>query len=102
MRTRTLARYLIIATAFFVASSYRPATAQVILDMSLLTCGDYMAADLERQELVAAWMSGYFNASRNQPIVDLKRFATNKRLVAKYCKRRKDDNLMNAIRKAAF
>jgi hypothetical protein len=52
--------------------------------------------------LVAAWMSGYFNASRNQPIVDLKRFATNKRLVAKYCKRRKDDNLMNAIRKAAF
>jgi hypothetical protein len=34
--------------------------------------------------------------------VDLTRFATNKTLVANYCKRHKDDNLMNAIRKAAF
>ena len=48
-----------------------------------------MEAPPDRQELIAAWMSGYFNASRNQPTVDLSRFATNKKLVEKYCKRRK-------------
>jgi acid stress chaperone HdeB len=47
-------------------------------------------------------MSGYFNAARNMPMVDLKRFATNKRLVEKYCKSHKNDNLMNVIRKVAI
>jgi acid stress chaperone HdeB len=98
----TLVRYTIIASALFLAGSYRPVTAQVILDMSLLTCKDYLESNPERQELVAAWMSGYFNAARNQPTVDLKRFATNKKRVANYCKRRKDDNLMSAIRAAAY
>lgn len=93
---------MIVAAAVLVAGSYRPASAQLILDMSLLTCKDYTTADPERQELVAAWMSGYFNAAKNQPLVDLKRFETNKKLVAKYCKRRKNDALMDAIRKAAF
>lgn len=93
---------MIVAAAVLAATSYRPASAQLILDMSLLTCKDYMAADPERQELIAAWMSGYFNAAKNQPMVDLKRFETNKKLVTKYCKRRKNDGLMDAIRKAAF
>ncbi len=101
-KSTMLARSMIVAAAVLAASSYRPASAQLILDMSLLTCKDYMAADPERQELIAAWMSGYFNAAKNQPMVDLKRFETNKKLVTKYCKRRKNDGLMDAIRKAAF
>jgi acid stress chaperone HdeB len=96
------ARCTIIASAFLVAGWSRPVTAQVILDMSLLTCKDYLEAAPERQELVAAWMSGYFNASRNQPTVDFKRFEANKKRVANYCKRRKEDNLMSAIRQAAY
>ena len=91
-----------VASAFLIIGVYAPASAQVLLDMSLLKCRDFMEAPADRQELIAAWMSGYFNASRNQPTVDLSRFATNKKLVEKYCKRRKNENLMNAIRKAAF
>ena len=33
---------------------------------------------------------------------NLKRFATNKKLVEKFCRGHKKDNLMNAIRKVAF
>ena len=40
--------------------------------------------------------------ARNMPMVDLKRFATNKKLVEKFCRGHKKDNLMNAIRKVAF
>ena len=70
--------------------------------MSALKCKDYMEAPPERQELIAAWMSGYFNAARDMPTVDFGRFATNKKLVEKYCKPRKNENLMKAIKKVAF
>ncbi len=99
---RRLLRYTILAAAFVVASGYGAAKAQVIIEMSALKCKDYMEAPPERQELFAAWMSGYFNSARNMPTVDFGRFATNKKLVEKYSKPRKNENLMNAIRKVAF
>ena len=68
-----------IASAIFAVTSAAPARAQIIVDMSLITCKQYLESDPERQELVAAWMSGFFNASRNQPRVDFARFALNKK-----------------------
>src|SRR5271168_3255063 len=98
--TRVL-RYAIVATVVSLVGSQGPARAQTILEMSALTCKNYMEAPPDRQELIAAWMSGYFNAERNMPTVD-GRFATNKKLVAKYCRSHRKANLMRAIRTAAF
>lgn len=95
-------RYSVIAAAFLIASACAPAGAQVIIEMSVLKCKDYMEAPPDRQELIAAWMSGYFNAARNMPTVDFGQFATNKKLVEKYCGRHKADNLMNVIKKVTF
>ncbi len=92
----------LLAVALCAATGERPAHAQVILDMSLLGCSDYLSSDPERQELIAAWMSGYYNAAKNQPMVDLKRFRTNKALVEKFCKKHKKDNLMNAIQQVTY
>jgi hypothetical protein len=47
-------------------------------------------------------MSGYFNAARNMPTVDFGRFATNKKLVAKYCRAHGNANLMRAVQTAGF
>jgi acid stress chaperone HdeB len=76
--------------------------AQVILEMSALTCHNYLEAPPERQNLMAAWMSGYFNAARNMPTVDFGRYATNKRRVAEHCRAHRDENLMRAIETVAF
>ena len=83
-------------------SSYGPVKAQVILEMSELTCRNYIEAPTERQNLMAAWMTGYFNAARDMPTVDFGKFATNKRLVAEYCREHRDANLMRAIETVAF
>src|ERR1700758_2893008 len=91
-----------LAGSFVFASAFSLANAQTIVEMSTLKCGDYLESPPERQEQFAAWMSGYFNAERNMPMVDLKRFATNKKLVEKYCRAHKNDNLMNVIRKVAI
>ena len=93
--------YTAVAAVVAIAGGYGQARAQLILEMSMLKCKDYLDAPLDRQEWIAAWMSGYFNAERNIPMVDLKRFSTNKKKVEKYCRSNKKDNLMNAIRKVA-
>jgi acid stress chaperone HdeB len=91
-----------IASAIFAVTSVAPARAQIIVDMSLITCKQYLESDAERQELVAAWMSGFFNASRNQPRVDFARFALNKKRVEKYCKGHRPETLMSAIQRSAY
>jgi acid stress chaperone HdeB len=95
-------QYAVVAVALLTANSYSPVEAQVILEMSALTCRNYLEAPPERQNLMAAWMSGYFNAARNMPTVDFGRYATNKRLVAEHCRAHRDENLMRAIETVAF
>jgi hypothetical protein len=95
-------RYIVVAATLLTVSSYNSVEAQVKLEMSALTCRNYLEALPDRQELIAAWMSGYFNAARNMPTVDFGRFATNKKLVEKYCRAHRSANLMRAIHTAAF
>ncbi len=78
-----------------------PAGAQVKIDMSLITCKQYLAGDARAQQMIGYWMSGYFRASKNQPVFDFQRFANNKRAVADYCKKRGGETLMSAIQKSA-
>ena len=78
-----------------------PPTGQVKVDMSLITCKQYLSSDPERQEMIAYWMSGYFRASRSQPIFDFQRFANNKKAVRNYCKKNGGETVMSAIQKGA-
>jgi hypothetical protein len=91
-----------LLSSVMIAVTFSPAASQTIIEMSALKCSDYLESPPVRQEQYAAWMSGYFNAAQNMPMVDLKRFATNKQRVEKYCRGHKNDNLMNVIQKVAI
>jgi hypothetical protein len=78
-----------------------PPRGQVKVDMSLITCKQYLSSDAERQEMIAYWMSGYFRASTSQPIFDFQRFANNKKAVGNYCKKNGGETVMSAIQKGA-
>ena len=78
-----------------------PPGGQVKIDMSLITCKQYLAGDAKAQQMIGYWMSGYFRASKNQPVFDFQRFANNKRKVAAYCKKNSGESLMSAIQKNA-
>ena len=78
-----------------------PPGGQVKVDMSLITCKQYLGSDAGRQRMIAYWMSSYLRASRNQPVFDFQRFANNKRAVGNYCKKRGGETLMSAIQKSA-
>ena len=102
MNTKISGRTLIAACAVCLAVVGIPAKAQVIVDMTLITCGQYMGKDRDTQDVIAAWMSGYYNAAKNQSTVDLARFERNRKAVEKYCKKNKLETLMSAIQRNAY
>jgi HdeA/HdeB family len=51
---------ILVFTFAFIAT----ARAQVMLDLSQITCKQFLASDAERQALIGSWMSGYFSAQR--------------------------------------
>lgn len=92
----------IAACALPLAALSNPANAQVVLDLTMITCGQYMEQSRDNQDVLAAWMSGYFNAARNQSMVDLARFERNRKVVEKYCRSHKPETLMSAIQRNAY
>jgi acid stress chaperone HdeB len=84
-----------VAVALTVAS---PARAEVI-DLSLVTCKELLAADPDRQVLISSWMAGYFSASKNLNLVDFRYTERNRRVIGNYCKTHKTDTVMNAMQK---
>jgi acid stress chaperone HdeB len=86
-----------VAAAVMLALA-SPAKAQVI-DLSLITCKDLLAADAERQTLIGSWMAGYFSASKNLNVVDFRYLERNQKVIGAYCKSHKSDTVMNAMQK---
>jgi acid stress chaperone HdeB len=78
-----------------------PPGGQIKIDMSLMTCKQFLSSDAERQQMIAAWMSGYFHASTGLAVLDFNRFARNRKAVANYCKKAGGETLMSAIQKNA-
>jgi hypothetical protein len=100
-RINVTRKTLIVAATLF-GLSVSPATSQVRLDMSLITCDQWLNAAWDQQNFMRAWMSGYFNASRNNNILDFRYLKRNEKKVTAYCKRHKSETLMSAIQKNAI
>ena len=88
---------LALATSILPSASH----AQVTLDMTKVTCANYLAMSPSQARTFSAWMSGYFRASRSEPVFDFQRFANNKKAVGNYCKKYGGETLMSAIQKSA-
>jgi acid stress chaperone HdeB len=82
---------LLIATA--------QASAQVVIDLSVITCKQLLQSDAERQSLISSWMSGYFSATKNLNELDVRYVKRNAKVVGNYCKTHKSDTVMNAMQK---
>ena len=91
---------MIAATALVLACGPAvPAKAQVVLDLSLVTCQQLLASDAERQALIGSWMSGSFSASKNLDTLDFRYVERNRRVVGNYCKAHKSETVMSAMQK---
>ena len=94
MHPRTIA-----IAALLAASSAVPARAQTIVDMSLISCDQFLQSPQERKEVLSAWMGGYYSAMKNLTKIDARYVVRNSQKIANYCKKAKSETLMSAIQR---
>jgi hypothetical protein len=78
-----------------------PARAVVKVEMTAITCREFINSSFDQQVAIGAWMSGYWNAERNIETLDVTRFRGNSKRVSDYCKKHKRETLMATIQKVA-
>ncbi len=83
-----------LATALAVTSA---ASAQVMLDVTKLTCDQFIKYKVADPKLVAVWLSGYFHGKRGDTMVDTQRMNADADEVEKYCFKNPEAPLMPSV-----
>src|SRR5262249_26693813 len=71
--------------AIFALAASRSAQAQMTVDVTKINCDQFVHHKISEPRLIAAWLSGYYNAKRNNRVIDLQTFEENMSKVTNYC-----------------
>ena len=82
MTPKPIVTGIVFSSIVFATASTQ---AQVIVDVSKITCDQFVHAKIATPLYLAAWLSGYYNAKRNNRIVDLQALEENMNKVQNYC-----------------
>src|SRR6266404_9928190 len=63
--------------AIFALVASRSAHAQVMVDVTKVNCDQFVHHKISEPRLIAAWLSGYYNAKRNNRVIDLQTLEEN-------------------------
>jgi|SRR3954452_20846319 hypothetical protein len=78
---KKLVFYLTLAASMPAAAAH----AQVSIDMSRVTCAQYLALAPAQSAAFSAWMSGWFNQKNGYVFVDLNAYVRNVANVKSWC-----------------
>jgi acid stress chaperone HdeB len=73
-----------------------PAAAQVTIDVSKITCEQFVLYQVVNSDYVAVWLDGYYSAKRNNTLVDPQTFKDNVNKVRDYCRNNMKTSIMQA------
>jgi acid stress chaperone HdeB len=83
---------VLIAVAIACAS---PAQAQKV-DLSTITCKQFLEMNQESISLILMWMAGYYSDEDAPPIVDFDKMKEDAQKLGAYCKEHPDAGLITA------
>jgi len=86
-----------ISAAFAVLLLPAAANAQVTIDMSALTCDQYLAMSPARSRDFSAWMSGWYSYETRRRVVDVLAHQKNIAGIKSWCQSRPQASIMNAL-----
>jgi acid stress chaperone HdeB len=75
----------VVSGLVFALFAALPAQGQVTVDVTKITCDQYVHHKIATPDLIAAWLSGYYNAKRNNRIIDLQTLDENVSKLKNYC-----------------
>src|SRR5262245_4888363 len=70
--------------------------AQVTIDLSKITCDQYVGYKITDPQNIAMWLSGYYNGKRGNTIVDTQALDANGKKLRDYCIRNPATPVMQA------
>lgn len=74
---------LFMSGLLLVLSTASSAQAQVTVDVTKITCDQYVHSKIASPRMIAAWLSGYYNAKLDNQVIDLQTFEANSEEVGK-------------------
>src|SRR6187455_3292938 len=93
-------RKLIFCLAIAAAMPPVGAHAQASIDMSRVTCAQYLAMAPAQSADFSAWMSGWFNQKNGYVFVDLNAYARNVANVKSWCATNPTQTVMAGLQRA--
>jgi acid stress chaperone HdeB len=84
-----------------LASVSIAAQAQVTLDVSKISCDQFVGYKIADPRNIAIWLSGYYNGKRGNTVIDPQRLNENARKLQDYCLDHPQVPVMRAV-EAAF
>ena len=85
-----------LVLAIFWASSVH---AQITIDVSKISCGQFLQNKVASNRTVAIWLSGFYAGKRNDLLVDTQGVERNVGRVTRYCDSNRNASLMQASRR---
>jgi len=73
------------------------AQAQVTMDVSKITCDQFLQHKVGNPRFIAVWLSGFYAGKRNNPVVDIQTMESNADRVSEYCDWNRKMVLMLAV-----
>jgi acid stress chaperone HdeB len=87
-----------IVSALIFALGAVPATrAQVMLDVSKITCEQFAGYKITTPENVAIWLSGYYHGKRGNTVVDMQKLLADTKTMQRYCLQNPQTLVMSAV-----
>jgi len=73
------------------------AAAQVTVDITKVTCREFLLGRVVSTERMALWFSGYYNGKRGATMIDASAIKPNAGKVQDYCGLHQDETVMHAV-----
>ena len=74
------------------------AEAQVVVDVSKITCDQFATYKIENPEYIAIWLDGYNHGTRGDMKVDIQTLSADAKKVEIYCLSKPDVPLVEAVK----
>ena len=71
--------------------------AQVTVDVTKITCRQFLTGRMLPTKSMALWFGGYFNGKRGVTIIDVGAMKANGKKVEDYCGLHQDETVMKAV-----
>src|ERR1700757_91115 len=94
---KIMTKAMVFVSALIFALGTAPAArAQVMLDVSKITCDQFAGYKITTPQNIAIWLNGYYNGKRSTTVIDMQKLTENTKTPERYCIQNPQILVMNA------